>query len=382
MTEILDFLTRFLPVEIAIIAVIFIYLLILFKGIAEKFISLAEKQTTLAETQTHYIQDRLDVVEKFLGISDKAIELRDKHIQELERMANQREADTIKTQKALDEAQERLKLMEQRHNEVLSSSNLQSKQVDTIKEVQSNLQQATFELATKKIVHELQIRLQVVISLSENLALEVNTLESKDIGERANDILNSVLALSTVVGNLGQNSEYYSFRKEKIDSLLREAIQIFQTEAKERNIEFRIKLDESPQIEISHYHLQLAINNLIHNAIKYSFAGNTDRSRVVEITGHNEQDHYVFSISNYGIGIKNEEIVKGLIFQDGYQGELTRGEHRTGSGMGLTVAKRVIDRHKGKIEVESKPVGEKNELKIGQPYLNKISVSLPINQKS
>ena len=48
-----------------------------------------------------------------------------------------------------------------------------------------------------------------------------------------------------------------------------------------------------------------------------------------------------------GIGIKNDELEKGLIFKDGYQGELTHGENRTGPGKGLTFVKRVIDRHKG-----------------------------------
>ena len=80
MSDIIALLKDFLPVEIAVISAIFIYLLLLFKGIAEKFIELSEKQTTSAEKQAEYIQQRLDVVEKTLGISDKAFDLQEKQI--------------------------------------------------------------------------------------------------------------------------------------------------------------------------------------------------------------------------------------------------------------------------------------------------------------
>ena len=71
----LEILEKFLPLEIAIIAGIFFYLLILFKNIADKFIQ-------LSRDQADYTQQRLEVVEKTLGISDKALDFHKKQIRE------------------------------------------------------------------------------------------------------------------------------------------------------------------------------------------------------------------------------------------------------------------------------------------------------------
>jgi len=105
-----------------------------------------------------------------------------------------------------------------------------------------------------------------------------------------------------------------------------------------------------------------------------------NRERRVEVEGSQNDLYYQIKITNYGIGILSDEIEKGLIFTDGYQGELTHGENRTGSGKGLTFVKRVIDRHHGKIHVESIPMGNHEDI-YGQPYLNTFTIELPISQE-
>jgi len=236
----------------------------------------------------------------------------------------------------------------------------------------------------EKAVHELQTRLQAIISLSENMVTGSFSLKSSSLRQEAGRMLNKAEAMATIVNNLGEFQQEYQFKLTKVRPIFSRAWSVYEDEAKDRRIKLKINLekvnDADPELDLSPRHIEWAINNLIHNAIKYSFTGSADRIRFVEIIGRNEQDYYVFSVSNYGIGIKKVEIENGLIFQDGYQGELTRGEHRTGSGKGLTFVKRVIDRHKGKIHVDSIPVGELSEMKTTQPHLNIITISLPYKQ--
>jgi signal transduction histidine kinase len=235
----------------------------------------------------------------------------------------------------------------------------------------------------QKVVHELQTRLQSVMIHSENIMLEVNTLKPKQIHEMAHQLLSSAEAMSTIVNNLGDFQQAYSWGVEKIRPLFIEAWRTYNSEATERNIKLRVNFapvdGKEPEMEISRQHMELAVNNLMHNAIKYSFHGGHSRERFVEIEGAPDGIYYRISISNYGVGIESEEIEKGLIFKDGYQGHLTQGENRTGSGKGLVFVKRVIDRHHGLVKVESIPMGKREDF-FGQPHLNKFTIHLPFKQ--
>ena len=247
--------------------------------------------------------------------------------------------------------------------------------IERERDVQHNLE---------KVVHELQTRLQSIIADSENIMMEASTLKPTEIRKMSNDLLSSAEAMAVVVNNLGDFQRSYHFQEEKIRPLFIEAWRIYKAEAEERYIRFKIKLNQinkaEPSLEISRQHLELAINNLMHNAIKYSYSGSMNRERRVEVEGSQNGAYYQLIIRNYGIGILPEEIEKGLIFTDGYQGQLTHGENRTGSGKGLTFVKRVIDRHHGTIHVESVPMGNREDVS-GQPYLNTFTIELPISQE-
>jgi len=137
--------------------------------------------------------------------------------------------------------------------------------IERERELQHNLE---------KVVHELQTRLQAIIADSENIMLEVSSLKPQEIREISNNLLSGAEAMAVVVNNLGDFQRSYRFQKEKIRPLFIEAWRIYKAEADERFIRFWIKLNKlnnaDPSLEISRQHLELAINNLIHNAIKYS----------------------------------------------------------------------------------------------------------------
>jgi signal transduction histidine kinase len=130
---------------------------------------------------------------------------------------------------------------------------------------------------------------------------------------------------------------------------------------------------------MSLFDLILAFKNLVHNAVKYSFypPKGMEPDRFVKVTGQwagHEHDMYAVEICNYGVGITPKEIEEGLIFEPHYRGEWAADRHRTGSGLGLTHVKRVIEEmHHGKIEVRSTPMP-------GTAYLTVCRVILPVRQ--
>lgn len=247
-------------------------------------------------------------------------------------------------------------------------------------------EEVRLEKHVEKVTHELQTRLQSVLARTEILFLDMQGQPGlkQELKEAVGEVLNSALALSTVVHSLGEFLEEYRFARRPIAPLLYEAKRIYGAEARKRGVDIRVHLDpvdgRPPILEVSEDHLQYAFNNLVHNAVKYSFYGAHGRERYVRVAGYLSGRFYCIVFENYGVGILPKEIDEGLLFLDGYQGELTQGEYRTGSGKGLYFARRVIERHHGTIKVTSTPKGELDSRLERQPHLNQFSVCLPYEQ--
>jgi signal transduction histidine kinase len=246
------------------------------------------------------------------------------------------------------------------------------------------------QISMDRVTHEIQTRLQAVIANSENLSSRCLHLTQDVVAKEAAGVLQSALALDAVIQTLGDYLQEYKFRGESLQLLVDAAQKVFSAEAEQRGIGIRVNLASLKSdhvhktgvasIEMSKPHLQHAINNLIHNAVKYSFRSGPDRDRFVDIRGQAEADEYCIVIINYGVGITQEEIDEGLIFRRNYQGKLTVGEYRTGSGKGLYFVKQVVERHHGRITIESRPATTADLNRARLPHLNIVRLYLPIKQ--
>jgi len=105
--------------------------------------------------------------------------------------------------------------------------------------------------------------------------------------------------------------------------------------------------DAKTQIHADQAHLELAVVNLLENALKYS----EDPHIVVE-TGKNEMDFFI-SVKDNGIGI--EKKYQKNIFKEFYRIPTGNIHNVKGFGLGLNFVKRIIDAHDGKIVVNSLP---------------------------
>jgi signal transduction histidine kinase len=92
--------------------------------------------------------------------------------------------------------------------------------------------------------------------------------------------------------------------------------------------------------------LTLAISNLIGNAIKY-----VDRKGIVEVSVDDEENEIIISVSDNGIGIPENELEK--IFIEFFRSSRVDKNKQEGAGIGLAIVKQIIEKHNGKISVES-----------------------------
>ncbi|WP_179950069.1 sensor histidine kinase [Lutibacter citreus] len=125
-----------------------------------------------------------------------------------------------------------------------------------------------------------------------------------------------------------------------------------------QGIEVSKKYEEIPKIYCYFDELNQVWTNILHNAI-YAM----DLKGKLDIKAYTEKEYVVVSITDSGKGIPPEEIDK--IFDPFFSTKPT-GE---GTGIGLDISKRIIEKHQGKIKVESRP---------GKTTF---SIYLPINKK-
>jgi len=88
--------------------------------------------------------------------------------------------------------------------------------------------------------------------------------------------------------------------------------------------------------------------NLLDNAYKYSHD-----DKHIDFRVYNEDGSVCFSVSDKGIGLSQRAIKK--IFKRFYQVDSSLSRHAEGCGLGLSIAKFIVDAHKGSISVESIP---------------------------
>jgi signal transduction histidine kinase len=108
----------------------------------------------------------------------------------------------------------------------------------------------------------------------------------------------------------------------------------------------QIRIGDMPVVKIRESHLSQVFQNLLGNAIKYRKGSGELR---VEISAHRADSYWVFSITDNGIGVP--PAYKEAIF--GIFKRLHANSKYSGTGMGLAICKRIVERYGGRIWVES-----------------------------
>jgi signal transduction histidine kinase len=213
--------------------------------------------------------------------------------------------------------------------------------------------------------HDLQEPLRMVSSYVELLAKRYRAKLDQDADDfigyasdgasRMQKLINDLLAYSRV-GTRGK-----SFEEVSLETALARALANLQLVIKEKNA--IITHDSLPIVYGDMGQLAQVFQNLVDNAIKFR---SEDRPRV-HVSARVEGGECVCSVRDSGIGIAPEYLNRLFLL---FQRLHTRKEY-PGTGIGLAICKRIVERHGGKIWVESRP-GE------GSTF----SFRIPITQRS
>jgi PAS domain S-box-containing protein len=199
------------------------------------------------------------------------------------------------------------------------------------------------------VAHDLQSPLRGVTSFAQLLQRKAEgTLGSEELefltqiienARRMQELVQAVLRFAQVGHGTIEK------KPAEMDTVLDSALQSLQTQIEEQGA--KIARGVLPQVTGDPIQLVQLLQNLITNALKYR---RPNEPPSISITASEEGTHYVFAVEDNGEGIAAEYL--DLIFEP-----LRRlhGSEVPGTGLGLAVCQRIVNRHGGRIWVESQP---------------------------
>jgi len=144
-----------------------------------------------------------------------------------------------------------------------------------------------------------------------------------------------------------QDSGEFPFEKVDLKEVVDEALDKVETLAKNKGIKFDSTLADVKTSANKQGLVELAVI-LLENAIKYS-----PKNSKIAISTEIKDKHAYIKVQDWGIGIEASDIP--FIFNRFYRADISRSkEVMEGYGLGLSIAKKIVEKHHGKIEVESK----------------------------
>jgi PAS domain S-box-containing protein len=201
------------------------------------------------------------------------------------------------------------------------------------------------------VSHDLRSPLTAILGYVELLPRvgPINTAQQEFIVRVQNNVhhitalIGDLLDLGRIEAGFDREMEPYHLAR-----LIRDAVEGLRPAAEEK--QQSLELDLAPHLPLNWgnlLRLRQAIGNLVGNAIKYT----PERGQVLVKT-HQEADQIVMQVCDTGVGVPPGD--QPYIFDKFYRAEAVADSHK-GTGLGLAIVKSVVERHQGRIWVESEP---------------------------
>jgi len=206
------------------------------------------------------------------------------------------------------------------------------------------------EQFTSIVSHDLQEPVRTIKSFLTLIDIKLDQVQSADLKLYINKALNAAGRMKELIQNLlhySQLSKDEITREEvNVALLFNEALKNLESSVDASKAQITIE-NEVDTIYGDRVQLVQLIQNLVSNALKFT----SSETPQIKIKCTKEDGHVKFAVSDNGIGIARGDLSKVFeIFR-----RLNTAKEYPGTGIGLAICKKIVDRHQGKIWPESKP---------------------------
>jgi signal transduction histidine kinase len=204
------------------------------------------------------------------------------------------------------------------------------------------------------VSHELKtplasMRVLVDTLLEGNVKDETQTEEYLRLTAKENQRLSRMIDNFLTFSRMERNKKAFTFADCAPAAIAQDAIEAVKTKYATNNCQFTSDIPEIiPDIQADHDAMVTVLVNLLDNACKY-----TGDNKQITLKVFADNGNVCFAVSDNGIGLARRHIRK--IFDSFYQVDNTLARKAEGCGLGLSIVKFIVDAHKGKITVDSKP---------------------------
>jgi len=210
---------------------------------------------------------------------------------------------------------------------------------------------------TAMLIHELRAPLTVIKSSSDLVIKRLKQLEPKKLNTILKNIYSSADSMLGLVSDLLDTSKLemnklqIMKRVSSLNSFVEDKVSFFQNELEAKKIKLTISLDNTIEdYAFDEIKLTQVINNLMSNAIKYTDKG------YIKVSTKKLKNEIQIDFEDTGAGVPDEQ--KSKLFNKFVQLESSIKNKSKGTGLGLVVAKGIVNAHGGDIKVlDNKPHG-------------------------
>jgi PAS domain S-box-containing protein len=228
--------------------------------------------------------------------------------------------------------------------------------ISDIKEVQNELANQTRELRRSNeeleqfayvASHDLQEPLRMISSYIQLIQKNIVAGKAEGTDDFMGYVLDGVSRMQGLIADLLQfsrvNRKGNPFMKVNINEVMQIAVAHLTNRIRENGA--TILFDNMPTVLGDSFQLIRLFQNLVDNAIKFR----SDTPPVIKISAEDRDKHWLFTVADNGIGIEDKFYNRIFVI---FQRLHTRNEYE-GTGIGLAVCKKIVERHGGEIWVES-----------------------------
>jgi two-component system, sensor histidine kinase and response regulator len=243
----------------------------------------------------------------------------------------------------------------------------------TPQELRASIENISKHLFLKRMTRQMkkegkQIRFQFLSVLSHELKSPLNAIEGylqimreKKLGDSLNEYgemidrsMERIKGMRNLIMDMLDMTKLESGKlvqkKEMVvlNDIARNAIDIMRPYAIQKDVDVYLNASQRISYLANPDEMDIIFNNLISNAVKYNVQGGR-----VDCMIRQETAEIVISVSDTGIGMKEEEV--NNIFQDFYRIRNPKTRKISGSGLGLSILKKIVELYDGTVEVSTIP---------------------------